>query len=92
MPAPIGNKNAAKAKIWSAAVERALAEKSRIKGKIMLDECARALVDKAAEGDVAALRELGDRLEGKPVQAISGVDGGPVIVEVVRFAGTPAGE
>lgn len=80
MAAPKGNQNAAKAKVWSAAIERALAEKSRIKGKIMLDECARALVDKAAEGDVAALKELGDRMEGKPVQGIVGPDGGPIQV------------
>lgn len=80
MAAPKGNQNAAKAKIWSAAIERALAEKSRAKGKVMLDECARALVDKAAEGDVSALKELGDRLEGKPVQAVTGADGGPVQV------------
>lgn len=35
---------------------------------------ARALLDKAAEGDVQAIKEVGDRLDGKPAQAIIGGD------------------
>ena len=31
---------------------------------------ARKLVNKALEGDVAALKEIGDRLDGKPAQAV----------------------
>ena len=31
---------------------------------------ARRLVTKAMEGDVAALKEIGDRLDGKPAQAV----------------------
>ena len=33
---------------------------------------ANALVKKACEGDVAALKEIGDRLEGKPAQTLRG--------------------
>ena len=33
----------------------------------------------AAEGDLVALKEVGDRLDGKAVQAVAGADGeGPV--------------
>ncbi len=31
---------------------------------------ARRLVDRALEGDIAAIKELGDRLDGKPTQAV----------------------
>lgn len=43
-----------------------------------------ALVDKACEGDVAAIKEIGDRVDGKPAQALehTGEGGGPV--EIVR--------
>jgi len=33
---------------------------------------ARKLVDRALEGDIAAFREVGDRLDGKPAQTIAG--------------------
>lgn len=35
---------------------------------------ARALLDKAAEGDVQAIKEVGDRLDGKVPQGIIGGD------------------
>ena len=35
---------------------------------------ARALLDKAESGDVQAIREMGDRLDGKVAQAIIGDD------------------
>ncbi len=41
---------------------------------------ARRLVDKALDGDVTALKEIGDRLDGKPAQAVElgGPAGAPV--------------
>lgn len=39
---------------------------------------AERLLDKAAEGDVSALKELGDRLDGKVPQALTGEDGAPL--------------
>lgn len=62
--APKGNQNAAKAKIWSDAVRKAVIQGNN------LNKLAQALVDKACDGDIAALREIGDRLEGKPVQSV----------------------
>jgi hypothetical protein len=88
MAAPLGNQNAAKAKVWTAAVERALSARSALDRKDALEACANALIDKALEGDMTALKELGDRLEGKPAQAVSlsGPNGGDIPVSVaVRF-------
>ena len=68
--APLGNKNAAKAKLWSAAIERALKKRSRVDAKEALDALAEKLLAKCDSGDITALKELGDRLEGKPAQGI----------------------
>ena len=46
---------------------------------------ARALLDKAESGDVQAIREVADRLDGKPAQEVMGEDGGPLQVSIVRF-------
>jgi hypothetical protein len=40
-----------------------------------LREVARALLTKAASGDVHAIREIGDRMDGKVAQALVGDDG-----------------
>lgn len=44
------------------------------KPKTKLDELANSLIDSAKGGDISALKELGDRLDGKPSQAIVGGD------------------
>jgi hypothetical protein len=64
--APLGNRNASKNKTWEDTLRRALLAED---GK-MLRAAADALVAKAVYGDVGALKEIGDRLDGKPVQAI----------------------
>lgn len=69
--APVGNQNAAKAKIWTDAIKRALARRAEDQGRD-LNRLADTLLDKCLEGDLAALKELGDRLEGKPAQALVG--------------------
>lgn len=56
---------ATKGKIWRDAIRRAVqGDKGRI------DRLAQQLVAKAEEGDMAALKEIGDRLDGKPKQQI----------------------
>lgn len=49
--------------MWSDAVRKAL-----LSGK-KLDTLANKLVDMACAGDIQAIKEVGDRLDGKPVQA-----------------------
>lgn len=51
-----------------------------------LRRVARALIAKAAEGDVQAIKEIGDRLDGKPSQAVEhmGEGGGPVQFERIE--------
>lgn len=95
MGAPIGNQNAAKAKRWAAAIERALERlvtKQAVPEDVSdlirgLDAAADAFVQTLiADKDLGYFKELGDRLDGKPGQAVelSGPDGGPVET-VTRF-------
>jgi hypothetical protein len=82
MAAPIGNQNAARAKVWRSAIERALERRSasRTDGKREIDALAEQLLNLVAAGDLGALKEFGDRIDGKPAQAIiGGEDGDPAI-------------
>lgn len=74
MAAPEGNQNAAKAKRWEEAIKRALARLSNQSVDAGLDALADKLVEAAATGDAWALLEVGNRLDGKPAQAIE-IDG-----------------
>lgn len=93
MGAPVGNQNAAKAKKWSAAIERALCKRYGKELAEALDDLADKFIEAVEKGDLAAFKEFGDRMEGKPAQALehSGPDGGPipakVEVELVRPKG-----
>lgn len=76
-------KGAARSKEWQNAIRLALAEKGNGDWQKALRKIAAKLLDKAEEGDTAALREIGDRLDGKPAQAIVGdKDFDPVQQEV----------
>lgn len=86
MGAPFGNQNATKAKRWSDAIDRALEKRSKGDGIKALDDLAEKFLDEVEAAGIAGYRELADRLDGKPPQAIVGADGGPVVVEIVRFA------
>lgn len=78
-----GNQNAAKAKRWQKALERALA---RAGGEVDmgLDGIADKVVAAAQTGDVAAWKEIGDRMDGKPSQAIVGDPEQPLIHRIER--------
>lgn len=90
MAAPLGNRNAAKAKLWQAAIERALEKRGGGDKIKALNELAEQLLKHCEQGDLAALKELGDRLDGKPAQAIvgGGDDQPPLtvkgVIELVR--------
>lgn len=91
-----GNQNAARAKKWRDAIMRALARKS---GSVDagLDAAADKLTALAIDdGDKWALEEIGDRVDGKPAQAIIATgdeEGGPIrhslAVEYVKANGDP---
>ena len=88
--APVGNTNAARAKVWSAAIERALAARSKLAQREALDDLAERLLAKCDEGDMTALKELGDRIEGKvPQGIIGGTDGEPPVNIEVTFKQPP---
>ena len=104
MGAPIGNQNAAKAKQWAAAIERALermgdpsvnpdepVERSpRMKA---LDQLAEKFITSCNVGDLGFFKELGDRLDGKPMQSteVSGPDGKEIPHSMtVSFVDVPA--
>jgi hypothetical protein len=70
MAAPINPKGAKSDKQWRNAIQLAV-HRLATDGKTKhLDILAARLVKSAAEGDISALREIGDRLDGKPTQAI----------------------
>jgi hypothetical protein len=77
--APLGNRNAAKGKVWHAAILRALDKRGAGDRVKALDELAAKLLELVATGDLAALKEFGDRLDGKPAQVIVGDDDAPPI-------------
>jgi hypothetical protein len=78
MAAPKGNQNAVKAKIWSDRLKQQIEERK------LWPQLADALLNKALEGDVAAIKEVGDRIEGKVAQAIEGPNGGPIQLQQVE--------
>ena len=82
MAAPLGNKNAVKNRPWSEAINRALLadDGKRLRG------IAEKIVTLAEGGDVQALKEIGDRLDGKPAQqvALTGADDGPLVVKITQ--------
>ncbi len=69
--APKGNKNAAKNKPWQDAINRALARYGEGSKDGGLNKLADKLLIKCADGDLSALKELGDRIEGKPAQSVT---------------------
>jgi hypothetical protein len=83
MGAPVGNQNAARAKVWQAAILRALDKRGAGDRVKALDELAEFLLAACSTGELAALKELGDRLDGKPAQTIGGdPEWAPVAIQV----------
>lgn len=93
MPSPKADKE------WYRAVRKAVHElraekdaKGKIKKTKAINMLAKTLVTAAINGDMAALKEVGDRLDGKPRQTVeaTGQGGGPMklTVEYVRSPST----
>ena len=91
-PGQSGNPNGgAKIKKFYAALDRAIAQDDSKR----LRDAAEKLLDLAAQGELAAIKELGDRLDGKAAQQIvhAGDADNPVRVEkIVREVVKPASE
>ena len=79
MGAAIGNQNARKGK-WAEALTKAVLMEDGPEKRRRLDSIALRLIEKAEAGDIQAIKELGDRIDGKPTQALehSGPDGEPI--------------
>ena len=67
-------------KLWREALRRAVLK--RVEGQQNLDRLAGVVVASALDGDMQAAKEIGDRLDGKPAQAVehTGEGGGPLVV------------
>lgn len=89
--APLGNQNATKGKRWQQAIDRALAERSKSAGIEALDALAEKLLTLADAGDLGALRELGDRLDGKAAQGVTlaGDPENPLFTRIERLIVRP---
>jgi hypothetical protein len=59
-----------KGRPWRDAIERALKRRLAENDFEGIDRLADALIDRGLAGDIMAIREVGDRLEGKPAQAV----------------------
>ena len=79
----ISNPSGRNGKQFKAALNVAI---RRVEGdKTKLAQIAEALVDKAAAGDVQAIKEVADRLDGKATQLIAGdEDAAPILHRLVR--------
>lgn len=85
-----GNRNAVRAKLYRDALKRALARKGDGEIEKGLNKVADRLVAEALKGEGWAIREIGDRLDGRVPQAVemTGEGGGEI---VVRDASTTMG-
>lgn len=90
MAAEKGSTNRADGKRFQIALHNALQRKNAQDKWEALTDLAEKLVDEGLNGNIVAIKEVADRLDGKSAQsvAVTGADGGPFIVQVVSFANT----
>ena len=71
-------------RLWADTLRRAVVQSDAERLRMI----AEALIDKAASGDVSAIKELGDRIDGKAIatQEITGADGSNLPLSIgIRF-------
>ena len=70
-------------KLWREALMRAIKRRDK-DGVPFLDKLAATCIDCALAGDMSAMKEIGDRIDGRPVQQVEGTGaGGAIKIEVV---------
>lgn len=75
MGAPLGNKNSSKEnRLWAETIRRAVVQADGAQ----LRRIAEKLLTMAEAGDIQAIKELGDRIDGKAAQPITGDAENPV--------------
>ena len=91
MPAPEGNKNNTKNKPWADALRRAMARYGDGK-KNALNLIAEQTVELAVNGEMWAIKEIGDRTDGKAAQSVTvgGDPDAPMVTKIVREIVRPA--
>jgi hypothetical protein len=68
-------------KVWRDAINRAIKRREDT-DPLALERLADALLRKVAEGDVSAIKEFGDRVDGKVAQIIAGDEELPGVKQV----------
>ena len=82
MAAPKGNRNSSRDnRLWGDTIRRAAKEQDGKRLRAIADK----LFDEAAAGNVIAMKEIGDRLDGKAHQTITADVDATVTVQVVQF-------
>lgn len=78
MAAPKGNQNAAQKREWSSAIRKRAIQRG------VIDKLADRLIDDALAGSPTAIKEFGDRFEGKAIQELNvgGQPDNPVVTRV----------
>ena len=83
----LGNKNGSHDKPWADAVRRAVLRSVSAQDKARkLDRLAERLIADGLEGNTVAIKEIGDRLDGKAPQSITGTMTANVTIQLVKFA------
>ena len=81
MAGTLGNTNSSKNnRLWADTIRRAAMAEDGKKLRAMAD----ALFLKAEDGDIQAIKEIGDRLDGKPAQVIAGDPDAPLMYQRVE--------
>ncbi len=75
-------------KLWKDAIIRAIKRREQDDPQA-LEKLADQFIKKVAEGDVSAIKEFGDRLDGKVAQAIIGDDDADAITVRQIVTGVP---
>ena len=79
MSAPKGNKNSSKEnRVWGKTIKKLAIQEDYKR----IHKVAEALFRKAEDGDISAIKELGDRIDGRAQQTISGDSDAPITVIV----------